>query len=194
MFVALLDTNVVWPSLQRDFLLSLHIQGAYRAIWSEAILEELEYHEALKLVKRGVDEREAEHRAQELIAQMREHFSDSIVQGWEGLDGTFGLPDPCDEHVLAAALVGGAEVIVTENLRDFPAELLPAGIEVLKAAEFARNSVDLSPRGALAAVDEIVARSGTLGPRLTRERVFDVLEVRYGMTESVRLMREHHSP
>ncbi len=191
MFVALLDTNVVWPSLQRDFLLSLHIQGAYRAVWSEAILEELEYHETLKLMKRGVDEREAEQRAHALIAQMREHFSDSVILGWEGLDGTFGLPDPDDEHVVAAAVVGGAEVIVTENLRHFPAELLPAGIEVLGAAEFARNTVDLSPRGAIAAVDEIVARSGRLGPQLTRERTLDVLEARYGMVEAVRAMREY---
>ncbi|UTT62122.1 PIN domain-containing protein [Microcella humidisoli] len=187
----MLDTNVVWPSLQRDFLLSLHIQGAYRAVWSEAILEELEYHEALKLMKRGVDEREAEQRAHALIAQMREHFSDSVILGWEGLDGTFGLPDPDDEHVVAAAVVGGAEVIVTENLRHFPAELLPAGIEVLGAAEFARNTVDLSPRGAIAAVDEIVARSGRLGPQLTREGTLDVLETRYGMVEAVRAMREY---
>lgn len=191
MFVALLDTNVVWPSLQRDFLLSLHIQGAYRAVWSEVILEELEYHETLKLVKRGIDEREAEHRAQALIAQMREHFSDSVVQGWEGLAGTFGLPDPDDEHVVAAAVVGGAEVIVTKNLRDFPADLMPTGIEVLTAAEFARNTVDLSPHGALAAVDEIVARSGRLGPVVTRESVFEVLEARYGMADAVRAMQEY---
>lgn len=191
MFVALLDTNVVWPSVQRDFLLSLHIQGAYRAVWSEAILEELEYHEALKLKKRGVDEREAEQRAHALIAQMREHFSDSTVHGWEGLEGTFGLPDSDDEHVVAAAVVGGAEVIVTENLKHFPAELMPTRIEVLGAAEFARNTVDLSPRGAIAAVDEIVARSGRLGPQLTRGGVLAVLEGRYGMVEAVRTMQEY---
>lgn len=189
--VALLDTSVLWPSLQRDFLLSLHIQGAYRAVWSEAILEELEYHEALKLKKRGVDEREAELRAHALITQMREHFSDSIVHGWEGLDGTFGLPDPDDEHVVAAAVVGGADVIITVNVRHFPNELLPTGIEVLRAAEFARNTVDLSPRGAIAAVDEIVARSGRLGPKLTRDGVLAVLEGRYGMVEAVCAMREY---
>lgn len=191
MFVALLDTSVLWPSLQRDFLLSLHIQGALRAVWSEAILDELEYHEALKLMKRGVDERAAEDRAQALIAQTREHFSDSIVQGWKGLDGTFGLPDSHDEHVVAAAVVGGAELIVTENVRDFPAALMPAGIDVLRAAEFARNSVDLSPRGALAAVDQIVARSGRLGPELTRDGVLEVLEGRYGMVEAVGAMRDY---
>ncbi|MBA4247268.1 MAG: PIN domain-containing protein [Microbacterium sp.] len=189
--VALLDTSVLWPGVQRDFLLSLHIQGAYRAVWSEAILEELEYHEARKLVKRRVEETVAQERARGLIAQMRQHFGDSIVQGWEVLDGTFGLPDPDDEHVVAAAVVGGADVIVTENLRHFPAELVPSGIDVLSAAAFARNAVDLSPRGAIAAVDEIVDRSGRLGPQLTRDGVLEVLEGRYAMVEAVCTMREY---
>lgn len=191
MFVALLDTNVLWPSLQRDFLLSLHIQGAYRAIWSEAILDELRFHEAAKLVKRGETNARASERADGLIREMRTHFSDSIVTGWEPHEGIFGLPDVDDEHVVAAAFVGGAEVIVTLNLKDFPAEKLPASIEVLTPAVFARNTVDLSPRGALAAIDEIVTRSGRHGPLLTRESALAALENIYAMHEAVNSLRAY---
>lgn len=122
---------------------------------------------------------------------MRTHFADSIVIGWEPHAGTFDLPDPDDEHVMAAAFVGSAEVIVTENLKHFPPAKVPPGIEVLTAAEFARNTVDLSPRGAIAAIDEIVGRSGRFGSLMTRENMLDILESRYSMGDAVASMREY---
>lgn len=77
MFAALLDTSVLWPSLQRDFLLSLAIEGLYRPLWSSAVLEELEFHEARKLVDHGEDVDAAAERARHLVDQMSSAFDDA---------------------------------------------------------------------------------------------------------------------
>lgn len=113
MFSAVLDTCVLWPSLQRDFLLSMAVEGLYRPLWNAAILEELHLHEQYKLIDRGSDTSAAREAADHLLAEMRGAFDDAPVTGWEPLDGSFGLPDSDDEHVVAAAVVGGAAVIVT---------------------------------------------------------------------------------
>ena len=193
MFTAALDTSVLWPSLQRDFLLSLAIEGTYRPTWSSAILDELQFHEEAKLVKRGMPVAEAARRAATLIAAMRREFADAEVDGWQPLEGTFGLPDPDDEHVLAAAVIAGAGAIVTENLKDFPADRIPPGIQVLSAREFAKNTVALNPRLALAAVHEIASRSGRYGATLAVGEILETLRDRYGMIEAVDMMTEAES-
>lgn len=188
MFTALLDTCVLWPSLQRDFLLSLAAERMYRPIWSVAILEELEFHEAQKLTKRGSEKADAEDRARRLIDRMRVAFDDAEVFGWEALEGTYGLPDVDDEHVLAAAVIGGAGAIVTYNLKDFPQHLLPMGLETIAPAEFAANTVAVDPVRALTAVSAIAGRSGRNGPHQTPDQIMDQLVARYGMAHAVEIM------
>ncbi|MBT1608350.1 MULTISPECIES: PIN domain-containing protein [Curtobacterium] len=189
MFTALLDTCVLWPSLQRDLLLSLAIEGVYRPIWSTAILEELEYHEAKKLVRRGADEAAAEERAHRLVETMRLKFDDAVVTGWERLDGSYGLPDPDDEHVVAAAELGGAGAIVTLNFKDFPDDKIPSGIDILGPASFVHDQVSLRPAAAARAVLELASRTGQHGPKLSPTQIVDVLESRYEMQEAAALLR-----
>ncbi|GLY80408.1 PIN domain-containing protein [Actinoallomurus iriomotensis] len=190
MFSALLDTCVLWPSLQRDFLLSLAVEGMYRPVWSAAILEELEHHEAKKLVRRGEQKDKAAVRARFLIDRMRSAFNDAEVHGWESLEGTYGLPDVDDEHVLAAAVVAGAGAIVTHNVKDFPRSKVPDGIGVILPADFAASTVELEPVRAFDAVVAIAERSGRVGPRVTADDVLDALVERYEMTYAVYLIRQ----
>jgi predicted nucleic acid-binding protein len=187
MFAALLDTSVLWPSLQRDFLLSLAIEGLYRPLWSTEILVELEFHETAKLMNRGEQPAAAAARASHLISQMTTAFDDALVENWEPHDGTFNLPDPNDEHVVAAALVGGAGAIVTNNLKDFPIAKIPAHIKVLSPAEFAADTVSVSPDVALRAVKTMASRYSA--PPLTTEEILKWLVQRYQMTDSVELIR-----
>lgn len=49
---------------------------------------------------------------------------DCLVTGYEPIVEVLDLPDPDDRHVLAAAIRSGAQVIVTDNLKDFPATVL----------------------------------------------------------------------
>lgn len=180
---------MLWPSLQRDFLLSLAAEGMYRPAWSAAILAELEYEEARKLVVRGLDECEARDRAARLVARMQVAFGDAEVTGWEPLAGKYGLPDPDDEHVVGAAVVANASAIVTSNVRDFPRNKVPDAMEVLRPAEFAANTVALGPAAARRSVSELAARSGRHGQSLSVDEVLDALVRRYGMADAVSYLR-----
>ena len=66
------------------------------------------------------------------------------------------LPDPDDRHVLAAAIRAGAQVIVTANLRDFPADALRAwDVEAMSPDEFVRDQIGLDRGTVHAAVQQI---------------------------------------
>ncbi|WP_147917208.1 PIN domain-containing protein [Ruania zhangjianzhongii] len=187
MIAAVLDTCVLWPSLQRDVLLSLAIQGLYRPLWSSSILAELEEHEARKLVRRGASGADAETAAKHLITQMERAFDDSCVQGWEPLEGNFSLPDPDDEHVVAAAVVGGAEAIVTANLPDFPAGRVPARIRVQPPNEFVLQTVKIDSYRGFCAVQELALRYQR--PQRSVHELLLLMEARYDMGAATEIIR-----
>jgi predicted nucleic acid-binding protein len=189
MFTALLDSCVLWPSVQRDFLLSLAFEGAYRFIFTEAILDELEVNEEIKRIERGDNEEVAREKARHLVSQMRMNFEDSIVLGWEGLEGTYQLPDPDDEHVVAAAVVGGAGSIVTDNFKDFPPDKIPSGIQIVSAKDFAYETVAMRPDLGLAAIQAMARRTGQKYLQQSAEDILDTLDRIYGMQAATGLIR-----
>jgi hypothetical protein len=153
-YTALLDANVLYPATLRDLLLSLARDGLYHARWSERIQDEW----VRSLLARRPDlEPAALRRTCELMAQA---VPDSVVQGWQHIEpGLTGLPDADDRHVLAAAICGHADAIVSFNLGDFPAEALaPFGVEAQHPDDFLLNQLDLNPIAALKSIKAMRTR------------------------------------
>lgn len=185
MFSAVLDTCVLWPSLQRDLLLSMAAHSVYRPLWSADILDELLECEVAKLDARK-ESGDASARAQSLISTMTDAFTDALVQGTDLLR-PIGLPDPDDEHVAAAAVLGGAGAIVTENVRDFPSPPLPQGVLVLRPAEFTHDMVVAEPIGCALALLALSDRY--VNPARTPDKLLEMLVARYQMDAAVGLLR-----
>ncbi|RNF35582.1 RSP_2648 family PIN domain-containing protein [Paracoccus methylarcula] len=110
---AVLDANVLFPTILREILGDLATAGLYQPLWSARILAEWR-HAAARLGP----EQEAVAGAE--IALLTRRFPDAAMpdDGTRAID--LNLPDPADRHVIEAALAGGAALVVTANLRDFP--------------------------------------------------------------------------
>lgn len=186
---AFLDTCVLWPNRQRDILLSLAVESCYRPLWSDAVLRELEYISIRKREAHGDDGDSARHRTNSLLLAMRREFPESEIVGWEHLEGTFHLRDANDEHVLAAAVTGRADVLVTSNTRDFPQTQLPSSMKVATPGAFTAMLATLNTAACWRAVHAIVQRSGVMGPRISSNDLLEQLSERYGMVEFVELLR-----
>ncbi|MEZ5779428.1 MAG: PIN domain-containing protein [Paracoccaceae bacterium] len=114
---ALLDACVLYPTVLREVLIGVAKAGLYTPLWSDRILEEW----ARATVKLGPG---AEDVARGEIAALRLAFPTAAVPRREALENRLWLPDPADTHVLAAAIAGHADLIVTFNATDFPKRLL----------------------------------------------------------------------
>lgn len=116
--VAFLDASVLYPAPLRDLLLELAVSGFYRAKWSDAVHDEW----IRALLRRRPDIPAS--RLERTRRLMDAHVGDALVSGFEDLLPTIRLPDPDDRHVVAAAIRGEADIILTANIRDFPASAL----------------------------------------------------------------------
>jgi predicted nucleic acid-binding protein len=136
-FPAFLDTCSIYGAYLCDTLLRLAEEGAYRPLWSAGVLEELERN----LVERRLPEEAVKHR----ISEMRGAFPDAEVRGYEALVSGMTC-DQKDRHVLAAAVRGHAEVLVTFNRSDFPPRSTEShDITVSHPDDFLLDQLDLHP-------------------------------------------------
>lgn len=158
---AVLDANVLFPTILREILIDLARAGLYTPLWSPRILAEWR-HAAARL---GTDQ-DAVAGAE--IALLRNRFPAAEVpdDGHRAIDLHF--PDPADRHVVEAALAGQATLIVTANLRDFPQRLMAGlGLRALHPDAFLLDLLKDHPAAVQAAVQAARGKAAAMGGGMT---------------------------
>ncbi|WP_137893052.1 PIN domain-containing protein [Ramlibacter sp. 2FC] len=184
-YTALLDACVLYPIAVCDALMSVAGTGIYAARWTARIDDEWTRNLAQQ---RGVPQGSFDTRRD----AMHDACPDWEVpaEAWQPLEPCIeGLPDPDDRHVLAAAIAGHADCIVTVNLKDFPAAVVaPLGIEILHPDSFLVAQLDLEPLRVLPAFKAMRAR--LRNPTFTPDHFAETLEAKYGLVETAHVLRQ----
>jgi predicted nucleic acid-binding protein len=144
-FAAVLDASVLYPLPLRDTLLRMAEAEPYDLRWSDQILDE---------VTLVADRRATDTQARRLIEVMTDAFDGAAVPhaAIEKLEASM-TNHPKDRHVLAAAVAGDAQAVVSLNLRHFPPEACEAfAVEALHPDEFLLDLYSLAPRTVHAAL------------------------------------------
>ncbi len=107
------------------------------------------------------------------VELMNKSIPDCLVEGYEWMIDSLKLPDPNDRHVLASAIKCQADVIVTNNLKDFPEkELAQYDIEAQSPDIFLSHLFDLNPPAFCSAVRQ--QRERLRKPRHTAEELLAI--------------------
>jgi predicted nucleic acid-binding protein len=129
--VAVYDACVLYPFHLRNVLVQCAFDGLVEARWTDDIHAEWMRNLAANAPGTSLERLE---RTRDL---MKAVLPDADVAGHQDLIPNLSLPDPDDRHVLAAAIAGKASLIVTWNLRHFPAaDLRSHGVAAISPDDF----------------------------------------------------------
>jgi hypothetical protein len=178
---AFLDASVLYPASLRNLLMRLTLNGLYQARWSADV-----HAEWIRAVLRNRPDLTLE-RLLPIRDAMDAHAEESVVTGYQSLIEKVDLPDPDDRHVLAAAIIGHADVIVTRNLRDFPPDVLAHhGIAALHPDAFLLPLLKAAPVPFVEAVCD--QQASLTNPPITLDELFELFE-RIGLGDTTRELR-----
>jgi predicted nucleic acid-binding protein len=181
-YTAVLDACVLFPPAIADALISLHVAGLYTAKWTDRIDSEW-INAAVRDHDKPKDNLERRRDA------MRNAVPDWEIPStaYEALVTGMVLPDPDDEHVIAAALAGHADCIVTSNLKHFPNKVLDTlGLEAIHPDDFIVYQLDLDLFPALTAFKNMRAR--LRNPTMTAEVFIEAMERNNLVSTATRLL------
>ena len=116
--VAVFDACILYPFHLRNIVVQAAADRLVEARWTDEIHDEWIRNLAADTPTIPIE------RLQATRQLMNNALPGATVSGYEDLAPTVSLPDPDDRHVVAAAIAAGASVILTWNLRDFPATAL----------------------------------------------------------------------
>jgi len=166
-FTAVFDACVLYPAPLRDLLMSVALTEQFRARWTEEIHNEWTRN---LLINR---EDLSKEQLQRTVALMNQAIPDCLVEGYQGLVPSLELPDPDDRHVLAAAIICQADVIVTNNLKDFPKDKLEQyQVDAQSPDTFLSHLFDLNQTAFCRAVRQ--QRGRLVDPSHTAQELLDI--------------------
>ena len=181
-FTVVYDACVLYPAPLRDLLMHLALSDLYRARWSDMIHDEW-----IRNVRANRPDLSPQ-RLENTRALMNHSVRDCVVTSFEYLIDSINLPDSDDRHVVAAAIHSGASLIVTFNLKDFPANALkPYNLAAQHPDDFIVDLLDLHPAGVLEAAAN--HRRSLRSPPKSANEYLDTL-LAQGLTQSVAVMRQ----
>lgn len=167
-FPVVLDACVLYPSPLRSLLMHLGLTDLCQPKWTAHIQDE--WMRNLLLNCPNYEKVKLER----TVRLMNKAIPDANVTGYEQIIEGLQLPDPDDRHVLAAAIKSHSDVIVTVNLKDFPANSLAQyGVEALHPDEFISDLLGLNSALVYQAVRE--ARTSMKAPPMTADEYLDCL-------------------
>ncbi len=147
-FSVFLDANVIYKSHVRDLILRCAERDTFKVYWSDGVLREVEI-----ALKKNLDINS--DKVKRLFGVMLDAFPDSSIKGYESFIEAIELPDPKDRHVVAAAMRGHCDVIITENVKDFPeVELEKYGLEAQHPDVFLLHHYTLEPHKTIQVIFE----------------------------------------
>jgi len=178
---AILDANVIYPAPIRDLLLNLAEQELYNPKWSKIIEDEW----IRNLLKNRPDLKRA--RLNKTVKVMNQAFPNAMVNSFEKLIETIELPDADDRHVVAAAIKSESKVIITSNIKDFPAKKLAEfEIEILTPDNFIVGLTKIDKDLVIKALKNQLA--SLKNPPMSKEDLINTLK-KCGLNKSLKIFK-----
>ena len=156
-----IDACVLAGTIRRQLVLSFAEVGLLTPIWSTQIIHETRHAIPKSLKSSGIAEDQRQAHADQVVDLIQQAFPAAVHKTHSNASSTLTLPDPDDVHVLALAIETNADIILTENLKDFPTKVLASyNIKAMNTAGCLSALADRHPELAKTAIQNLIRRIG----------------------------------